>query len=101
MYTVVNSKYKAVQGRQEPAQLNRAYQSLVQPRRPYSSLFKTNPALISLVQPYNCPHTLGYFPTGLDLGVLGCAGLLGSGRLYWAPLGHVGLCYAVRGSTAL
>ena len=30
-----------------------------------------------------------------------CAGLLGSGGLYWALVGHVGLGYAVRGSTAL
>ena len=33
--------------------------------------------------------------------MLGFAGLLGSGGLYWGLVGHVGLGYAVRGSTAL
>ena len=33
--------------------------------------------------------------------MLGCAGLLGSGALYWALVGRVGLGYAVRRSTAL
>ena len=41
------------------------------------------------------PHSIGYSPTGLDLGVLGCAGLLDSGGLYWALVGRVGLGYAV------
>ena len=31
---------------------------------------------------------IGYSPTGLDFGVLTCAGLLGSGGLFWALLGR-------------
>ena len=60
--------------------------SLVQPRTPYSSLFKMNPVPNSLVKPPNYPHSVGYSPTGLDFGVLICAGLLGSGGLFWALL---------------
>ena len=49
-----------------------------------------NPVPYSLVKPPNYPHSIGYSPTGLDLGVLG------SGRQFLALVGHVGLGYAVQ-----
>ena len=49
-----------------------------------------NPVPYSLVNLPNYPHSIGYSPTGLDLGVLG------SGRLFWALVGRVGLGYAVQ-----
>ena len=60
-----------------------------------------NPVPYSPVLSPNYPHSIGYFPTGLDLGVLGCAGLLGSGGLFCALVDCVGLCQVGQGSTAL
>ena len=51
-----------------------------------------NPVPYSLVKAPNYTHSIGYAPTGLGLGVLGCAGLLGSGGLFWALVGRAGLC---------
>ena len=69
-------------------------------RTPYPSPFPPDPALYSLLQSFNFPHTLGYSPTALDLGVLECAGLcwalVGCIGLWWAVLGSGGLCWALR-----
>ena len=80
-----------------------------------------NPVPYSLVLPPNYPHSIGwslraghwlwagdglpggytflqsipmnrYSPTGVDLVVLGCAELLGSGDLFWGLVGRAGLC---------
>ena len=91
--TVVISKYKQVHSADMClVQLIGANYSLVQPRTPYCSLFKMNPVPYSLVLPPNYPHSISYSPTGVDLVVLGCAELLGSGDLFWGLVGRAGLC---------
>ena len=60
-----------------------------------------NPVPYSLVKPPNYPHSIGYSPKGLDLGVLGCVGLLGSGGLFWVLVGCFGFWWAVPGSVRL